>query len=405
MQGFAPSVVTKQYEQASKAWKSMLEIGDNISILFFPFSDRVRRVEQFIDDIGKTKGLKYRRVFLPIDPQLINIEEKEDLLDYITAELLKKDIIPKKEPFEDIMVSLAGKNIQIVLTLFTAESILLPNNRMYLAAMYEVLHTYTPYIVSICCFETDCTNPHYTPIFQHYPQLLHNIYYYPFYGITDTTRFIRYLSAKWDMVLTEKQIDRIIAACGGKWWFVKEAVRQLRTQKDWSEDSEGMLYRKNMVIESFLPSERSALLKILTGRKTFDPEEQHSLHHLLKLHVITDDNRLTIPIIRKQLLASFGSAHALTYENNMVYLNHVPVGKFFSRKEIRALKTLVSKQGVLVTREELAAAIWPMDTEENYSNWAIDQIIARIRKRLPELEIPPASIKSIRGKGYMYVQL
>jgi len=402
MQGLAPSVVTDQYKKASDTWSSMLEIGDNLSILFFPFSDRVRRVEQFI---GEHKKTTYHRVFIQIDPQLLNVEEKTDLTDAIINELIKKNVIHKKDTFESVMKHMAEKKIQIVLVLLTADSLLLPSNKFFLSALHETLYENNPFIVSMCCFETDITHPQYTAVFRPYPQLLHSIFYYPLYGKKDTEHFIRYVADKWTVEINQKQIEQLYTTCGGVWWFIKDAIRQLRLQKNWTEETDGMMYRKTMIIQSLLPSERSVLLKILTGRKSFSPEEQHSVNHLMKLRLISDDAHLLVPILRKPLLASVGSDHALTYENNMVYLNQVPIGKFFSRKEIRALKALVANPGVIVSREQLATAIWPLDTDAQYSDWAIDQIIARVRKRLPEFEIPPLSIKSIRGKGYMYIQL
>lgn len=405
MRTLAPLVKTKQYERAANSWHEMLQKGDNVSVLFFPFTDRIRRIEQFTEESAKQKGDTYTQLFLVLDPQYHTIEEKEDLTDFITDELIKKGVITKKEPFTKIIAGFASKRTQLVIIILTAETLLLPKNRLFLSVFYEILSTFNPFMVSLCCFETDITHPEYQQIVRPFTQLLNNIYYYPLYGQTDTTTFIQYLSHKWTVPVTPKQTEHIRSLCSGHFWFLKDAVRQLRTQKEWSEESDGMTYRKNMLISSLLPSERGALLKILTGRKTFDLEEQHSLQYLMKLRVITEDNHLMLPIIKKTLLESVGTKHALTYENNMVYLNQVPIGKFFSRKEIRALKALVSKPGVIITRENLAQAIWPVDTDTNYSDWAIDQIIARVRKRLPEFEISPSSIKSIRGKGYMYIQL
>ncbi len=405
MSGLAQSVVTNQYEQAAQSWKAMLDIGDNLSILFFPYSDRVRRIEQFISENKKSQKDEYHRIFLQIDPLLLNIEEKSDLMDNIIKKLENKKIIHKKDSFEAVIKQLAVKKIQIVLIVLTADSLLLQSTKFFLAALHEILYENNPFIVSVCCFEVDITHPQYAAIFRQYPQLLHSIFYYPLYDKKDTEHFIKYVAKKWNVAMTHPQIDHLIATCGGKWWFIKDAVRQLRLQKSWNEDTDGMVYRKNMVIQSLLSSERSVLLKLLTGRKIFNEEEQHSINHLIKLRLISDDNHLLVPILRKPLLASVRSDHALTYENNMVYLNQVPIGSFFSRKEIRALKILVSQPGTIISRETLAQAIWPANTNANYSDWAIDQIIARVRKRLPEFEIPPASIKSIRGKGYMYIQL
>ena len=84
-----------------------------------------------------------------------------------------------------------------------------------------------------------------------------------------------------------------------------------------------------------------------------------------------------------------------------VYLNNVPVEKFFSRKEHRVMKLLVEHEGEVMSRNDIASALWPVDTEKEYSDWAIDQIIARVRKRLVHLHISPEILKVIRGKGYL----
>jgi len=405
MQGLAPSVITNQYLKASEIWRSLLDRGNNLAVLFFPYTDRIRRIDQFIEEERQYKEKTYHRVFIQLDPTIIDIEEKNDLLDVLVNNLLTQNVIAKKEPFDVVIKNLASKKTQIVVILLMGDTILQPNYRFFLFALYEILHAYNPFVVSLGCFETDITHPQYTSLFRQYPQFLHSIVYYPLYGRKDTEVFIKYLASKWNYPIQKKEIDHIIDVCGGKWWFIKDAVKQLSITKNWSEDSDDMTYRKNMVIEALLPSERSVLLKLITGRKTYSLEEKHSLEHLMKLNVISENNKLTVPLLRKSLLASINSNHSLTYENNMVYLNQVPIGKFFSRKEIRALKTLVAKPGLLISREDLAKAIWPIDTEANYSNWAIDQIIARVRKRLPEFDISPTSIKSIRGKGYMYIQL
>ena len=128
MEVFKPFVLTKQAKQAFEAWHVMLEKGDNISVLFFPYGDKVKRIEQFTKDTTKRPKNKYQRIYIPINPEFVVIEEKEDVLDFITEELIKKNVISKKEHFDTIMATLAKKHVQIVLVIVGAEVLLMPKN-------------------------------------------------------------------------------------------------------------------------------------------------------------------------------------------------------------------------------------------------------------------------------------
>jgi OmpR family two-component system bacitracin resistance response regulator BceR len=78
----------------------------------------------------------------------------------------------------------------------------------------------------------------------------------------------------------------------------------------------------------------------------------------------------------------------------------VPLKGFFSRKEYNVLKLLLEQKEKIVSRDAVGATLWPINTEKHYSDWAIDQLIARLRQRLTELSLPPKMIQSVRGKGY-----
>ena len=60
----------------------------------------------------------------------------------------------------------------------------------------------------------------------------------------------------------------------------------------------------------------------------------------------------------------------------------------------------LSKKGKIVSREEIAKTIWEQSWEDFYSDWAIDQTISRLRKKLSELDVLPQIIKTIRGRGF-----
>jgi DNA-binding response OmpR family regulator len=56
-----------------------------------------------------------------------------------------------------------------------------------------------------------------------------------------------------------------------------------------------------------------------------------------------------------------------------------------------------------VTREELARIIWTENTDAQYSDWAIDKVISRIREKLGDKK-PYTLIKTARKIGFKIVQ-
>jgi hypothetical protein len=77
-----------------------------------------------------------------------------------------------------------------------------------------------------------------------------------------------------------------------------------------------------------------------------------------------------------------------------VFLENVLKGK-----ELLVYKYLFSQKGEVVSREKIAKVLWGEDYREKYSDWAIDKVISRIRKKLTEHDAV-ASLVTIRGQGY-----
>ncbi len=73
----------------------------------------------------------------------------------------------------------------------------------------------------------------------------------------------------------------------------------------------------------------------------------------------------------------------------------------FSRKELRVFKLLLEHRNSIVSRDEIAQRMWQGNVQEQYSDWAIDQLIARLRKRFVTFFLPSRLISVVRGRGYV----
>ena len=114
---------------------------------------------------------------------------------------------------------------------------------------------------------------------------------------------------------------------------------------------------------------------------------------------MNQDGRCTIKLLSDYIQYRV-SGDDLVLLQDKISLNKVPLDYFLSRKEYRILRLLLKDRGSLVTRQQLAEVIW-QDHNEEYSDWAIDQLMTRLRKRLESLSLSSTILQSVRGKGYI----
>ena len=125
------------------------------------------------------------------------------------------------------------------------------------------------------------------------------------------------------------------------------------------------------------------------------------------------DDYLTKPFMTQELLArlrallrrNYNSRDGfLTYgdislNTNTATLSSTENGKSIrlSDKEYRIMEYLISNQGNILTREQLALKIWGYDSEAEYNN--VEVYMSFTRKKLSFIQARTA-IKAVRGIGY-----
>jgi|GEM_PF-2448166 len=72
----------------------------------------------------------------------------------------------------------------------------------------------------------------------------------------------------------------------------------------------------------------------------------------------------------------------------------------FTPDEAKVMKRLWEKQEGIVEREEVATVLWNEEWSNKYSDWALDALISRLRKKLNG----KWQIVTIKGRGYMLVR-
>lgn len=399
-----PLVTTKLYLVEREKWLREITRGESVSVIFFPKTDRFRRLHQMLEDrefLKKFLGKKHTYLFQMTDFNISLVEDKFDIHEHIARQLNLSSPSRTSMKFDQWMDYFEKNNIRFVLILPDAEKYLSAENKHILSLLFDVVVSHSPTMSVMSFYEKDITHPQYLESVSVIKDLFESVFYYPLYPEDDTRAFVKYLEDKWEKSITSKEEEKIVSASGGHFWVAKEAVREMMNTGDWSLEQEGMRFRLESIFSSMMLSEQSALEKII-AKKKLTSEENHSFEHFKRLHLLNNTGAFSMGLLREFVEKHLFVSSEFSIQEGRLMLNHVPLDKLFSRKEHRVLKLLLEKNGEVVSREDIARVIWPTDTDEQYSDWAIDQIITRLRKRLGTLSLPASMIVSARGKGYRF---
>lgn len=370
--------VPNNYQEFVDTCIQCFKSGEQGIYLFFPKTDRERRIEQIIQD----HQTDFKMDILYLTSQIVN--EIEDVSYFI------KHKYPK------------GKHKRIGIFVVRCEIAVMEQSTGFLDEL-TALSTQDPTYQFIFISEIDLT--HLTIAKNFYKtKVFNNVHYYPLYDKNDSYRFLQNLCLEWKFAADENKKAKIVELCGGHFWLLKEALRV--TMKDAKARVEDICLRPAIQLRleqiyfALLDSERIVLKKIIVGEHIGESaDERHSYNYLKQIRLI-QDNKITIPLLESYMKSHLPKMNLALSENHIT-VNNVIIDTHFSRKEIKAIRVLMQSLNKIVSRDIVAKAIWPIDTESFYSDWAIDRIMSRVREKLEKMGIRKDTIKTLRGKGYM----
>ncbi len=313
-----------------------------------------------------------------------NEVEDSDDVDFVVRKEIKKE--PKKK---------------LVLIINNARNLIINKNFLVINTILDLLKTNDSLQLAFF-FNIDITHPE---IAKHLrSKIFGNVVHIPLYNKKDTLGFIEYFSRSLKISLEESEKEKVAELCGGYIWLLKQILRCLRDDPSLkirnSSSCPPVKLALEQLYDSFLDSEKNVLQNLIFGKKIEDSIERHSKEYLEKMGLISD-GQIRISML-EEYIRDRSPKMSVELKNSSIYLNSVNVDSHFSQKERRAFKALLDKSNVIISRDELAKAIWPVNTEDFYSDWAVDRIVARLRDKIEELGFAKDVIKTYRNKGYMF---
>jgi hypothetical protein len=92
--------------------------------------------------------------------------------------------------------------------------------------------------------------------------------------------------------------------------------------------------------------------------------------------------------------------HTISGEITLANSSHI---EHLSEKELQIFLLLYQNANKEVSREQIGKTIWTGPEAAEYSDWAIDKLISRIREKLTDVK-PYRLIKTLRKKGFMLIK-
>lgn len=240
-----------------------------------------------------------------------------------------------------------------------------------------------------------------------------NLVYLPLLNSEDSQIAGQYLKTKYGYILGKNGEELIYDLAGGNVALLKATMRLAsRIGHVMSKEELIELLAKQWEVETILEDIWQALNEseknLLTNIQA--PKSIRSIpDRLVKLRLLqpkvnggfTLFSRLFENFVRNRA----GQPQNLTIdrENGQLLLAGLPIKEKITLQEYHLLSTFLEKPNVVLSRDDIGQALWGEKSYDKYSDWAIDQIISQLRKKLEKIGTLPASLQTIRGRGYRWI--
>lgn len=139
--------------------------------------------------------------------------------------------------------------------------------------------------------------------------------------------------------------------------------------------------------------------------QALEPNQRHSLANGDLIQIATvlvlrfEDEGSTVPVVIPQPYLS--GRFWLDSAQRQVYVNRRRLDPELTAQQFQLLELLASTPDRVITRDEVATAVWP-EAHGEVSEAMIDNLVARLRQRLASADVQHTFIETIRGIGYRF---
>lgn len=263
--------------------------------------------------------------------------------------------------------------------------------------------------ISVLAFsDKDISREKYSQLVDKCSLLYDHIEIYPLYGRDDSNQFLHYNESMWNMNLSDALNEEIVYQCGGYLWLISHVQRQFRdnpklTIEDMASDM-GLLIKLESILNKLNAEEREILRSVEAGTLGRVQADNANVRFLKKVRLIVEESDnlvLGVPLMRFAIKRSFSLAEVRT-QTGKIYVGETEVTHELSDSEIKILRFMIEHKSTIISREDIAISLWGSQWESKFSDWALDRMMSRLRRKVKMVGIDPNLIRTIKGKGFVF---
>ncbi len=230
------------------------------------------------------------------------------------------------------------------------------------------------------------------------PQLVvfsHQLYLKPA-DFGDALIILNTFKNKYKLKISSKEIETFIQLSGGHVQYLQLMLIICHEQEQQGLsvnvqnllpiiNDERLLLQSEELFESLSEKEKEILIKIL-NREKLDLNQKRQASYLWDTGMLNKRDEIFSPLLAGYL-QSIGRIISFKKEISL------------TKKENQLFEVLKNKKGEICEREEIIEKVWPEYQEIGVSDWAIDRLVARLRKKLALID-KNLKIKTIKTRGF-----
>ncbi len=374
---FPPETIQRMFGR----WISIVKRRECASVILLPRSDRHYRIAQFLTYISKKHDGD--TVWVSVSFQSFVTERWDEFINQLDAYRV-----------QDKRIVFLVKDAE---WLFTAAPHLITKLQEYVLQPYRQASF-------IFFFEKNIPDAGASDILSVCPALFQNMYVQSLYEKEEVFHYIQHLEGLYGFALTMEERSEIWNETRGYIWLTTEAVRHAHESNHISFDHPAMQFRLQAVWEGFTQKEQQ-VLRLVAQNGKISPELDEQRKFFLKTKLLSDKGEtyvITVPIVSRFVKQVVHQSNQLTLDHDSLFINHGRVDSLISVRERVFLVYMLQHKATTVSRDTVAEMLWGENWQEQYSDWALDQAIRRLRNRLEQFGLSKQLIQTVKGKGYRY---
>jgi DNA-binding winged helix-turn-helix (wHTH) protein len=210
------------------------------------------------------------------------------------------------------------------------------------------------------------------------------------------------------MKLSKEMENKIIEACGGYLWLISHIQRYIRDNPSCSFEEtykdESLMIKLESIFSKFTAFEQELMLKAYDNLITDMDRQTHEYKYLLEIKMLKEKNKKTslgIPLL-SLIVEKEKSLRKIELKDDKIFVSGHEIDGFLTKNEKKLLTLLLSHQKKIVLRDTLARNLWGERWEDKYSDWAIDRLVYRLRKKMKQTGLNEKLLKTVKRKGFIF---